>query len=210
MLHDIANALLQTIYVVLLASIPVTIIGLLISLAHISLKTKELYNNTAVVKILDFIVNASYRLPYIALIIAFIPFTRALATYFQSDILAIAPIVLATLPVFIHHASKALSSVSSDVIKMAISNGATKLQVIKNVILQESKTEMIRAYGVTLIALVSCSTIAGIIGIKGLGKLLVEKGYQTFDANYVIGIIIALVALNQIISLTTKCSPRGE
>lgn len=210
MLHDIANALLQTIYVVLLASIPVSILGLLISLAHVCLKTTELYSNTLLAKFLDFIVNASYRLPYIALIIAFIPFSRFLANSTQSDILAISPIVLATLPVFIYHTSRALSNVSHDVIRMAISNGASKIQVLKSVILQESKSEIIRAYGVTLIALVSCSTIAGIIGVKGLGKLLVEKGYQSFDANYVIGIIVALVVLNQLISFATKCSTRSE
>ncbi|MBT6206447.1 MAG: ABC transporter permease subunit, partial [Francisellaceae bacterium] len=152
----------------------------------------------------DMIVNTSFKLPYFVLIIAFIPFGKMMANIFQSNIAAIIPIVLATLPVFIHHTSKSLQNTPDALLSMAITNGASKVQLIRNIILQEAKYDIIKAYGTTLIAIVSCSTIAGIVGVQGLGKLLVEKGYRNFEASYVIGIIIALALLNQVISSATN------
>ena len=204
MLHELIDAFLKTILIAVLASIPVTIIGMLISTLHVMLKRRELYHNNYLAKPIELIVKACYQLPSIVLLIAFIPATKIITDNFASDMAVITPIVLATLPVFIYHASQALNKVPNKLVTMALVNGASKVQIVKDIIVKESMADLIRAYSTTLMAIISCSIIAGIIGVQGLGRLLLEKGYRTFDANYVIGIILSLILLNFLINKATK------
>ena len=206
MLHEIANALLETLYMVLIASIPVALIGTLISVLHYMSKNNDFSSNSLFSKTVDAVINGSYNLPYFVLIIAFIPLGKMLATVTNMQIAVLVPVVLAALPVFSLNATRSLSSVPAELISMAKTNGASKRQILTKVVFPEAKFGFLRAYGTTLTALVSCTTIAGIIGANGLGRLLIEKGYRHFDLAYVIAIVVALIAVNQSIAFITRAN----
>jgi D-methionine transport system permease protein len=204
MLYDIANAFLQTIYLVFITSIPVVLIGMCIGILHLSLNHKSLIDRKKASKVLSLIVNSAYNLPYIVLLIIFIPVGKYLSSVYDAQAGVMVPIILAALPVFVYKTTTALSKTNENLISMAEQNGATRLQILTKVILPESWRGILEAYGATLIALVSCSTIAGIMGANGLGRLLIEKGYRSFHLDYLIGIVIALAVLNYLIKTTTQ------
>jgi D-methionine transport system permease protein len=74
-----------------------------------------------------------------------------------------------------------LSEVHVAVVEAAVTTGASTLRIVRSVLLRESLPALINAIGVTVIAVLGYSAMAGIIGGGGLGDLAIREGYQRFN-----------------------------
>ena len=91
---------------------------------------------------------------------------------------AIPPLVVGATPFFARLVETALREVDKGVIEAARSMGAKNRTLIFRVLLPESSPALVSGITVTLIALVSYTAMAGVIGAGGLGNLAYLEGFQ--------------------------------
>jgi D-methionine transport system permease protein len=87
------------------------------------------------------------------------------------------------------------------VIAAAQAMGASRLEIIRKVLLREARPGLIAGLTVTVIALISYSAMAGAIGAGGLGDLALEYGYQRFDTGVMVATVVVLIVLVQLIQM---------
>lgn len=199
MFYDLLSALEETLFMVFSAGLLTWIIGLpLGALLAIASRqtTSKLY---WIYKLFATLLTTTRQVPYIVLMIALIPLTRFIIGSIEGSVAAIIPLTLAALPTFIQCCEKAIHKVPTGLMEAAKAAGASSWQMVYKVLIPEALPNIIHGLTMTLTHLIGYSTIAGALGGGGFGTLMIYKGYQTFQIEYVLATMFALVALMQII-----------
>jgi len=77
--------------------------------------------------------------------------------------------------------------------------GASRLQIIREVILPEARVSLISGFTVTVIAIIAASAMAGFVGGGGLGTIAINYGYQRYNLMIMSIVIALLIVLNFIL-----------
>jgi len=182
---------IATVLSILLAFIP--------SIILIVTDEKGLKPNKAIYKSLDFVVNLLRSFPFIILMVAILPFTKAIVGKTIGTTAAIVPLTIAAIPFATRVLESAMKEVDEGVIEAAKSLGASDLQIIFKVIIKESMPSMIVAITLTIISVVAYSAMAGAIGGGGLGDVAIKYGYYRFKTDIMIYTVVILIILVQVI-----------
>lgn len=88
----------------------------------------------------------------------------------------------------------AIREIDRGVIEAALAMGATRMQIVRKVLLPEAKPAIISGLTVTCVALISFSAMAGIVGGGGLGDAAYRFGFQSFNDQmlYACGLLLVL------------------
>ena len=129
------------------------------------------------------------------LIIALIPFTRLVAGKAIGPTAAIVPLVIGAAPFVARLVEQSLQEVDTGVIEAAKCMGATRLQIILQVLLGESLPSLIRGLSITAITLIGYSAMAGTVGAGGLGDIAIRYGYYRYQTEVMLFTILLLVLL---------------
>ncbi|MBO0525167.1 ABC transporter permease [Clostridium botulinum] len=200
MLQDMLfNALKETLYMVSIATVLSILLAFIPSIILIVTDEKGLKPNKAIYKSLDFVVNLLRSFPFIILMVAILPFTKAIVGKTIGTTAAIVPLTIAAIPFATRVLESAMKEVDEGVIEAAKSLGASDLQIIFKVIIKEAMPSMIVAITLTVISIVGCSAMAGAIGGGGLGDVAIKYGYYRFKTDIMIYTIIILIILVQVI-----------
>ncbi|MFC4071206.1 methionine ABC transporter permease [Actinoplanes subglobosus] len=151
--------------------------------------------------VLGAIVNVGRSLPFIILLVAVIPFTRAVVGTTIGTDAAIVPLTIGAIPFFARIVESALREVPPDVVAAATAMGATRTQIVGKVLLREALPGLVAGLTITVIALVGYSAMAGVVGGGGLGDLAIRYGYQRFETEVMIATVIALVLFVQLVQM---------
>ncbi|MDZ5034706.1 methionine ABC transporter permease, partial [Clostridium perfringens] len=145
--------------------------------------------------VLDKIINITRSIPFIILLAAAIPLTRAIVGTAIGTKGSFVPLVLGTIPFFSRQIESALSEIDKGVIEAAEAMGSSPLEIIFRVYLKESVPNIIRATTITFVSLVGLTAMAGSVGGGGLGDLAIRYGYQRnqIDITFVTVIILLIV-----------------
>ena len=73
--------------------------------------------------------------------------------------------------------------------------------IIKDVLIPEAKSTIIRGITLTVISLVAYSAMAGTIGGGGIGDLAIRFGYYRYDDTIMISTVVILIIFVQLIQL---------
>ncbi|XRT97271.1 ABC transporter permease subunit [Pseudomonas aeruginosa] len=73
--------------------------------------------------------------------------------------------------------------------------GCERRHIICNVLLPEARPGIVGGFTITLVTMINSSAMAGAIGAGGLGDLAYRYGYQRFDTQVMLTVIIVLVLL---------------
>ena len=201
MLHDLFNALEETLFMVFSAGLLTWLIGLPLGALLSATGPNKFLENKYIYAPLHFITRTTRSIPYIVFMIAIIPFTRLVAGSVEGSIAAVIPLTLASIPYFAQLTEKAISKAPAGLIEASLAIGASPLQIIYKVLIPEALPNIIAALTNTLIHLIGYSTIAGALGGGGLGSLIVHKGYQSFHTDYVLATVVLLISLIQAIQI---------
>ena len=201
MLHDLFNALEETLFMVFSAGLLTWVIGLPLGALLSVTGPNKFLEKRFIYSPLHFVVRTTRSIPYIVFMICLIPFTRLVAGSIEGSMAAVIPLTLASIPYFAQLSEKAISKAPAGLIEAALAIGASPIQIIYKVLIPEALPNIISALTSTLIHLIGYSTIAGALGGGGLGGLMIQKGYQSFHADYVIATVIILVALVQTVQI---------
>jgi D-methionine transport system permease protein len=147
--------------------------------------------------VLGLIVNIGRSLPFIILLVAVIPFTRALVGTTIGTTAAIVPLTIGAIPFYARIVETAIREVPSDVVAAAVAMGASRRQIVGKVLLREARPGLVAGLTITVVALVGYSAMAGVVGGGGLGDLAIRYGYQRFETDVMIATVVILIAFVQ-------------
>ncbi|MCD0451862.1 ABC transporter permease [Actinocorallia sp. API 0066] len=152
-------------------------------------------------RVLGLVVNIGRSLPFIILMIAVIPLTRALVGTTIGTAAAIVPLTIGAIPFYARLAETALREVDPGVVAAARAMGASRRQIVGKVLLREARPGLVAGMTVTVITLVGYSAMAGAIGGGGLGDLAIRYGYLRFETGTMIACVAVLIVLVQVIQM---------
>lgn len=192
-------AMIQTLYMIVVPTIIATAIGFVIAVILVVTKDEGLKPNKNINRILGLIVNILRSFPFIILIVAMIPITRAIVGTSIGETAAIVPITVGSAPFIARLIENALDEVDKGLIEAAKSFGATNSQIIFKVMLKEATPAIVTGVTLSIISILGYTAMAGAVGAGGLGNVALMYGYQQFDKNVMAYTVIALVIIVQII-----------
>lgn len=155
----------------------------------------------AVYAVISFIVNILRSVPFIILIVALIPVTKAIVGVTFGVLGTIPPLVIAAAPFFARLVETSLREVDRGVIEAAHSMGASTWQVITRVLLPEARPGLLAGITITVVTLVSYTAMSGMVGGGGLGDLAIRYGYYRYETTVMIISVIFMIVLVQLLQM---------
>ena len=202
------DATLETIYMTLIASICVFILGLIIGLVLFLTSPNQLLENKWINRILSAFVNIFRSIPFVILVILLLPFTKWLVGTMLGPNAAMPALIIGAAPFYGRLVEIALREIDKGVIEASVSMGASIWTIIRKVLIPESLPALISGITVTTISLVGYTAMAGVIGAGGLGNLAYLDGFQRnrMDVVLVATVIILVIVfiIQQIGDIITK------
>ncbi|HAZ8272525.1 TPA: ABC transporter permease [Citrobacter koseri] len=168
----------ETLYMTALSGIATFVLGIVLGLALFLTARGGLFQNRTLYSVISLVVNIFRSIPCIILIVLLIPFTKALVGTILGANAALPALIVGAAPFYARLVEIALREVDRGVIEATRSMGARLSTLIFRVLLPESSPALVSGITVTLIALVSYSAMAGVIGAGGLGNLAYLEGFQ--------------------------------
>lgn len=195
----LAVGLQETAWMVGVSTLLTAVGGLLLGVLLVLTAKGGLLEARPVNAVLGVVVNVARSLPFIILLVAVIPLTRAIVGTTIGTTAAIVPLTLGAIPFFARIVEAAIREVPPDVVAAAVAMGATRRQIVGKVLLREARPGLVAGLTITVIALVGYSAMAGVVGGGGLGDLAVRYGYQRFETEVMIATVVVLVVFVQAI-----------
>lgn len=155
-------------------------------------------------KCLSTLVNIGRSFPFAILMIALIPFTRAIVGTSLGTTAAIVPLTIAAAPFFARIVEERLMEVDRHILEAIDLMGASTWQMITCVLIKEPLSSLVTGFGSMVINLIGYSAMAGLVGGGGLGKVAIQYGYNQFNIFIMITTVTALIILVQLVQAITK------
>jgi D-methionine transport system permease protein len=152
--------------------------------------------------VLGLIVNLIRSIPFIILLVALIPLTKAIVGGTIGPVAASVSLSVAAIPFFARLVESSVRKIDKGVVEAAISVGASPWLIIKDILLTEAKPGIIQGITITTISLIGYSAMAGVVGGGGIGDLAIRFGYYRYDEAVMFTTIIILIVLVQVIQYT--------
>ncbi|MGV0885534.1 methionine ABC transporter permease [Acinetobacter venetianus] len=192
----------DTLIMVGVSSILAFLIGLPIALILVSTADFGIYPSKKINQSLGWIINITRSVPFLILMVALIPFTRWIVGTSYGVLAAIVPLTIAAIPFFARIAEVSLREVDQGLIEAAQAMGCNRKQILWHVLLPEALPGIIAGFTVTIVTMISSSAIAGAIGAGGLGDIAYRYGYQRFDMQVMLAVILVLIVLVMLVQTT--------
>ncbi len=191
------TAIFQTLFMTFWSAIFGGILGLIFGLLLVLTKPKGILANKIVYWIVDKIVSIFRAVPFIILLAFVAPVTQKIVGTQIGIKAALVPLTLGVFPFFARQVQVALESVDKGKIEAAEALGASTKDIIFDVYLRESRSELTRVSTVTLISLIGLTAMAGAVGAGGLGNTAISYGYNRFnnDVTLVATLLVLLLVL---------------
>lgn len=206
MYNQLINLLLtgttDTLIMVGVSAILAFLIGLPIALILVSTADFGIYPSRKINQSLGWVINITRSVPFLILMVALIPFTRWIVGTSYGVLAAIVPLTIAAIPFFARIAEVSLREVDQGLIEAAQAMGCNRKQILWHVLLPEALPGIVAGFTVTIVTMISSSAIAGAIGAGGLGDIAYRYGYQRFDMQVMLTVILVLIVLVMLVQTT--------
>lgn len=195
----LVEGVLDTLVMTSIATVLAYVIGLPIGVLLITSGKKGICPNAPLNAVFGWIVNIVRSIPFIILLVALIPFTRLIVGTSLGVPGAIVPLVVTAAPFVARIVEQSLAEVDGSLIEAAQSFGASKLQIVRKVLLWEALPSLIRGAALTFITLFGFSAMAGTVGAGGLGDIAIRYGYQRYQYDVMAVAVVLCIILVQIV-----------
>ncbi|HGG7740070.1 TPA: methionine ABC transporter permease [Neisseria meningitidis] len=204
---EIVRALGETFVMVGLSTTFAVVFGTLLGVLLFVTSSRQLHYNKPVNFLLDNLVNLMRAFPFVILMIAMIPATRAIVGSTIGPVAASLVLSVSGLFYFARLVEQNLREVPKGVIEAAAAMGAPPVAIVRKVLLNEARAGMVSSITVLAIGLLSYSAAAGMIG-GGLGDLAIRYGYYRYQTEVIVFIVALLVLLVILIQSTGNALAR--
>ncbi|MEG0473187.1 MAG: methionine ABC transporter permease [Solibacillus sp.] len=202
---EIVQAILETFIMVGASIVAAVVVGLPVGTLLFLCQKGSVLENKWVHTVLNLLVNMIRSFPFLLLVVFLIPFTRLLVGTAIGTTAAIVPMAIIAIAHYSRLVEQSLLDVPKGVIEAAISMGASVNAIIFKFLFVEARSGLVLGLTTSTISFISYSTIMGVVGGGGIGDFAIRYGYQQFQTDlmmYMIIIMIILVQLIQIIGMT--------
>jgi len=190
---------LETLYMTFFSTLFAYIVGLPLGVVLVITARDGIRPMPALNAVIGWIVNVGRSIPFVILMVAIIPFTRAIVGTVVGNTAAIVPLVVAAAPFVARLVESSLKEVDRGIVEASISMGATNFQIIWKVLLAEAIPSLIRGLSIATITILSYTAMAGAVGADGLGKLAISYGRNRWQTDILVSTVILLIVLVQVI-----------
>ena len=175
-------------------------LGLPLALLLVMTGKDGIFEQRVVSSVIGSVVNVVRSVPFLILMVALIPFTRLVVGTSYGVLGAIVPLTVASVPFFARIAEVSLREVDRGLIEAAQSMGCGRWHIVWHVLLPEARPGIVA--GFTITAGQHDQRLGG--GRRhrrrrGLGDLAYRYGYQRFDTQVMLTVIVLLVILVTVI-----------
>ena len=169
--------------------------------------------NPVLMKLLNGVINLLRSVPFLILMIIALPLSKLIVGTKVGTPATIPPMVVCAFPLVARMVESSLREVDQGVIEAAQSMGASAWQIVRKVMLPESRPSLLSGGTITVGTILGYGAMAGIIGGGGLGKIAIQYGYYNFKYLVMWAAVIGLILLVQIFQsigshLATRCDKR--
>jgi D-methionine transport system permease protein len=188
-----ATSLWETLVMVGLSGIAGALIGIPLGVFLRLTDQGGVLENAPLNRVVGWVVNAVRSTPFIILLVAIIPLTRAIVGSSIGTAAAVVPLTFAAAPFVARLVETSLREVDSGLIEAAQAMGATTGQIVWKVLLPEALPGIVAGLTITFVSLTGYSAMAGAIGGGGLGDLGIRYGYQRFLPDVMLAVVVVLI-----------------
>lgn len=197
----LSTALMETFYMVTYSLIISIVFGGIIGLLLYVTTSKLFFKNTIINQISGVIVNILRSIPFIILLVLFIPITKVIVGTTIGPKAVLVPLTVTAIAFYARLSQAAFADVDNGVLEAASACGAHPIKIIFSILLPEARVGLINGITVTTISLIGYSAMAGTVGGGGIGDLAVRYGYQRYETEVMLLCVLILVVIVQSIQL---------
>ncbi|WP_170833989.1 methionine ABC transporter permease [Pseudomonas argentinensis] len=193
------QGLLDTLLMVGVSSLLALLAGIPLAVFLVTSSKGGIFQAPRLNRVLGAIVNLFRSIPFLILMVALIPFTRLVVGTTYGVWAAVVPLTIAATPFFARIAEVSLREVDHGLIEAAQAMGCRRRHIVWHVLLPEALPGIVGGFTITLVTMINSSAMAGAIGAGGLGDLAYRYGYQRFDTQVMLTVIVVLVVMVSLI-----------
>lgn len=188
----------ESLYMTVVSTTFSYILGIPIGVILFLTDKNGIYNNKPLNTALGIIVNLIRSIPFIILLVAMLPFTKAIAGTTIGSTATIVPLVAAAAPFVARMVESSLKEVDSGMIEAAQAMGSSSFQIIWKVLLPEARPSLIVGCTIAITTILGYSAMAGFVGGGGLGAIAINYGYYRYQTDVMLITVVLLVIIVQI------------
>lgn len=192
------SGLLETLYMTIISTVAAYIIGLPIGVLLTVTDKDGIKPNKTLNTSIGFVVNVLRSVPFIILLVAVMPITRAIVGTTIGSSATVVPLVIAAAPYIARMVESSIKEVDRGVIEASHSMGATTLQIVLKVLIPEAKPSLLLGAAISITTILSYSAMAGFVGGGGLGDIAIRYGYNLGKTDVMLVMVVVLVAIVQL------------
>ncbi|MBI0004582.1 ABC transporter permease [Bartonella sp. M0177] len=192
---ELPKAIIDTIIMTVSSSLMALILGLPIGLILYMTAKGSLFPKENLNRLLSFLVNCVRAIPFIIFAFYLLPVTRVVVGTGVGIRSVIFVLILSATPLYARLAELSFRGVDKGLVEAIRSMGASRIQIVTNVIVPESFSSLVTGFTVMVISIISATSLAGFLGGGGLGDMAIRYGYQRYNPeimNIVIGVLIIM------------------
>lgn len=197
MLTLVGQGFIETIYMTVISTALAYLVGLPLGLILVVTDKDGIHPISWLNSLLGLIINFFRSVPFLILLIALMPFTKAVVGTVIGSKAAIVGLWVAATPFIARMVESSLKEVEVGVIEAAQSMGASPFQIMRKVLLPEAKPSLLVGAAISITTILGYSAMAGIVGAGGLGAIAINYGYYRGqdDVMYIMVVLLAIIVL---------------
>lgn len=196
---EIRLAIGQTFVMVGISILAAVLVGLPLGTWLYLSRKGQLLSNRFVFSSLNLLVNTIRSFPFLLLVVFLIPFTRLIIGTATGTAAATVPLAIIAIAHYSRLVEQSLLEVPKGVIEAAVSMGASTREVVLKFLFVEARSGLVLGLTTSIVSFISYSTIMGVVGGGGIGDFAVRYGYQQFQTELMLYMILIMVILVQLI-----------
>ncbi|WP_214765076.1 MULTISPECIES: methionine ABC transporter permease [unclassified Exiguobacterium] len=205
---EIRLAIGQTFVMVGISILAALLLGLPLGTWLYLSRKGQLLSNQFVFSILNLFVNTIRSFPFLLLVVFLIPFTRLIIGTAIGTAAATVPLAVIAIAHYSRLVEQSLLEVPKGVIEAAVSMGASTREVVLKFLFVEARSGLVLGLTTSIVSFISYSTIMGVVGGGGIGDFAVRYGYQQFQTELMLYMILIMVILVQLIQFAGTTAAR--
>ncbi|WP_321283611.1 methionine ABC transporter permease [Exiguobacterium profundum] len=162
----------------------------------------QLLENQIVFSVLNLVVNIVRSFPFLLLVVFLIPYTRLIIGTAIGTAAATVPLSIIAIAHYARLVEQSLIDVPRGVIEAALSMGASVKDIIFKFLYVEARSGLALGLTTSIISFISYSTIMGVVGGGGIGDFAIRYGYQQFQTELMLYMILIMLVFVQLIQFT--------
>ncbi|WP_339149915.1 MULTISPECIES: methionine ABC transporter permease [unclassified Sutcliffiella] len=199
---EIWRSIGETFIMVGMSILAAILVGLPVGTLLFLCRKGNLLANQLTFSTLNLLVNIIRSFPFLLLVVFLIPFTRWIIGTAIGTAAATVPLAIIAIAHYSRLVEQSLLDVPKGVLEAAVSMGASVREVVFKFLYVEARSGLVLGLTTSIISFISYSTIMGVVGGGGIGDFAIRYGYQRFETELMMYMIIIMVILVQLIQFT--------